>query len=171
MQSRRGRKLKVALVVGLFGIAFWQLGEAAYIHLKAQLAQYLLQQSWQQTLQGERQVKPWPWADMWPVARMRMPKHNIDLIVLAGDSGRTLAFGPGYRFGTAELGAAGNAMISAHRDTHFEFLQRVEQGDTLTMELKDGSLRHYQVVAMDIIDNRHAHLPVTYVQWLLALVT
>ena len=131
MQLRRVRKLKVALIFGLLGIASWQFGEAAYIHLKAELAQYLLQQSWQQTLQGDRQVKPWPWADMWPVARIKMPKHNVDLIVLAGDSGRTLAFGPGYRFGTGDLGAAGNAMISAHRDTHFEFLQHVEQGDTL----------------------------------------
>ncbi len=41
-------------------------------------------------------VKPWPWADTHPVARLIAPAQDADVLVLAGASGRTLAFGPGH---------------------------------------------------------------------------
>ena len=79
------------------------------IYLKAELAQYLLlEKAWTRTLQGENQVKPWPWADTWPVARLQLPKYGIDLIVLSGASGRTLAFGPGHVSTSAQPGTKGD---------------------------------------------------------------
>ena len=80
----------------LASIGFWELGHGAWIHAKAWLAQLLLQRAWERTLRGEAAAKPWPWADTWPVARLRVPAHGVDLIVLSGVSGRTLAFGPGH---------------------------------------------------------------------------
>ena len=58
-------------------------------------------------------------------------RSDVDELVLAGASGRTLAWGPGHLDGSAPPGAAGNAVLSAHRDTHFRFLQRVVPGDPL----------------------------------------
>ncbi len=164
-------RIKIISVITLLAIASWQFGEGAYIHLKAQLAQYLLQQSWQLTLHGQRQVKPWPWADTWPVARLQMPERDIDLIVLAGDTGRTLAFGPGHRFGTADIGALGSAMISAHRDTHFAFLRHIGKGDTLTVQTDDGQTHDYRIIHIEIIDSRNARLPSADDRSLLTLVT
>ena len=77
----------------LLAFGLWHLGQAGYIAAKAELAQYLMQRSWQQTLAGARAVKPWPWADTWPVARLTAA--DVDLFVLAGADGRALAFGPG----------------------------------------------------------------------------
>ena len=54
-----------------------------------------------------------------------------DLIVLAGGSGRTLAFGPGHLSASAMPGQVGNMIIAGHRDTHFQFLQKVEVGELL----------------------------------------
>src|SRR5207248_2826247 len=86
------RLVSAALLAG--GAALF--GHGAYIYAKAGLAQVLLRRAWERTLAGERDVKPWPWADTWPVARLTIPKAGTDSIVLAGASGRTLAFGPGH---------------------------------------------------------------------------
>ncbi len=107
---------------------------SAWIPAKAELAQHLLQKAWQRTLDGERQVRPWPWADTWPIARLQTPDHGIDLIVLAGSSGRTLAFGPGHVAGSANPGEGGNSIIGGHRDTHFEFLGKLSLTDRLLLE-------------------------------------
>jgi sortase A len=78
---------------------FWRrgaihLGQGGYIYLKAQLAQLLIERAWQRALAGEAAPKPWPWADTWPVARLEAPAQGVSLFVLAGSSGRTLAFAP-----------------------------------------------------------------------------
>ena len=96
--------IRVALATLCAGFAAWQLGAGAAIALKAAVAQQLLHAAWQRTQAGEREVRPWPWADTWPVARLLAPAQNVDLIVLEGASGRILAFGPGHVEGTAAPG-------------------------------------------------------------------
>jgi len=135
----------------VFLTATWQLGSAAYIHVKAIVAQQLLQSAWDKTLQGEKQVKPWGWADTWPIARMQVPAYNEDMIVLAGDSGRNLAFGPAYRFGSAEPGRQGVSLISAHRDTHFRFLKDIIIGDKIKIHTDKGELIIYEVMQTEIV--------------------
>ena len=123
----------------------------AWIPVKALLAQELLRNSWERTRSGEAEVKPWPWADTWPIARLRLARLDLDLIVLAGASGRTLAFGPGHVEGTAQPGGIGNCVISGHRDTHFRFLREVRLGDILELQPVAGPLRRYRVTAYHIV--------------------
>jgi len=144
------------VLIGLFVAGLWQVGEGIYIHAKARLAQALLEQAWTKTQQGEQRVTPWPWADTWPVARLSVPKLKINLIVLAGDSGRTLAFGPGHNFASASLGEMGNSFISGHRDTHFQFLQYLQYGDRVLLELPDGQYKVYRVGQATVVDARQA---------------
>ncbi|MFC1601975.1 class GN sortase [Pseudomonadota bacterium] len=125
--------------------AVWQLGEGIWIHAKALLAQQLLQHAWEQVAQGEAGAKPWPWADTTPLARLRVDRLKIDQIVLAGASGRTLAFGPGHVAGAALPGSEGNVVISGHRDTHFRFLQALKSGDPIELQLPDGDSIRYVV--------------------------
>ncbi len=145
--SRRWSKV-LALLLLLSGI--WYLGGAVAIHAKAILAQVLLQQAWDTTLKGGEQIKPWPWADTWPVARIRVSRLGVDQLVLAGASGRTLAFGPGQVDGTSLSGRQNNRVISGHRDTHFSWLAEVQDGDEIMLELPDGGQRNYQVVQRSI---------------------
>ena len=72
------------LALLLLALGLWQLGGAAVIHGKAWLAQRLLERAWAVTLAGGGPVKPWPWADTWPVARLKVPALDVDLFVLAG---------------------------------------------------------------------------------------
>ena len=123
----------------------WQTGEGAYVYAKAILAQYLLHAAWERTLKGEIRARPWAWSDTWPVARLRVDRLGIDQIVLAGASGRSLAFGAGHVTGTAAPGQSGNSVISGHRDTHFRFLKNLEAGDRIQVILPNGLTRHYAV--------------------------
>ena len=128
------------------------LGWGAYMPAKAMLAQHLLENSWQ-TMQSEGGIsRPWPWADTWPVGKLSWPDQKIDQIILAGASGRTLAFAPGYLEGTSLPGEPGHIVISGHRDTHFRFLARLKVGDELTLQAVDGNLQQYTVTERAIIN-------------------
>ncbi|MEM7446176.1 MAG: class GN sortase [Pseudomonadota bacterium] len=153
------RQWPLLVAIPLLTVGSWQLGEGVYIHAKATLAQFLLEKAWAQTLDGELEVRPWAWADTWPVARLTAPDHGVDLIVLEGASGRTMAFGPGRMAGTAAIGQPGLSLIGAHRDTHFSFLQRLQPGDLFQLQSADGALHNYRVDLTEIVDHRNVALP------------
>lgn len=138
--STRGR---ISLLALLMGVGFLSYG--AYIPAKAWLAQVLLETAWERRLAGAADSRPWPWADTRPLARLRQPRLGIDQIVLEGASGRVLAFGPGHVSGSAQLGEAGNVVISGHRDTHFRWLAALRDGDELMLETQSGEVRRYRV--------------------------
>ena len=150
------RRVLAALAACAAALGVWQLGTGLYIPAKALVAQVLLHDAWARTLAGEARAKPWPWADTWPVARLRAPAHDIDLIVLAGASGRTLAFGPGHLDGTPLPGAPGNSIIGGHRDTSLRFLERVAVGERLTIETANGARVSYRITGHRVADARQA---------------
>ena len=103
-------------------------------------------------------MRPWPWADTFPIARLSVPGLDLEQIVLAGASGRSLAFGPGHLDGTAAPGAPGHSVVTGHRDTHFAFLAELAEGDLLRLQGRDGVWRDYRVNALQVIDVRTARL-------------
>jgi len=165
--SKAGR----LLVACLLCLGFWQLGQGAYIPAKAWLAQELMLRAWTRMLSGESRVTPWPWADTWPVARLTARSGDVDLIVLAGGSGRTLAFGPGHLGASAMPGEVGNTVIAGHRDTHFQFLKDVQAGEVLTLESGRGLEHSYEVISVEIVDSRKAGLSLDADTAMLSLVT
>ncbi|MEK6371271.1 MAG: class GN sortase [Acidobacteriota bacterium] len=141
----------IAAALALAGAALF--GNGAYLYAKAELAQVLLARAWARTLAGERDVKPWGWADTWPVAKIEFPRQRASAIVLAGASGRTLAFGPGHVDGTAMPGEKGNCAISAHRDTQFAVLRELQIDDEIVLSTRTGRFR-YRVAAARVVDHR-----------------
>ncbi len=139
--SRRRRA--VCALLAVFGAVL--VGHGLYIPAKALVAQVLLERAWQRARAGDDDVRPWPWADTAPVARLRAPRLDVETIALAGASGRTLAFGPGHVSGTALPGEPGNIGLAGHRDTHFAFLEDVQPGDVLELEAPAGGVTRYRV--------------------------
>jgi sortase A len=129
----------IALLPGLVGLILF--GQGLWIHAKAIAAQVLLERAFAQTLATGKIVKPWSWADTWPVARIEVPRLGKGAIVLNGSSGQALAFGPGHVDLTPDAGEAGTAVYSAHRDTHFAFLADVRAGDEVRVTRPDGVFR------------------------------
>lgn len=168
---RPWRRLALAAGFMLLGAGGWELGAAGILHAKAWLAQALLSNAWASTVAGEGPQQPWPWADTSPVARLQVPELEIDEIVLAGASGRTLAFGPGHLDETAAPGALGHSVISGHRDTHFRFLQDLTPGMDLRVQRADGGWQDYQVRGGEVIDSRTARLSLAVDHPALTLVT
>jgi sortase A len=153
------RKLIAIIIVILFSTSLWQLAAASWIQGKAIVAQQLLNHSWNQTLNDlsddtkNKTHKPWPWADTWPVAKLIVPQHHIEQIILAGDSGSSLAFGPGHSFASAAPNSAGTTVISAHRDTHFRFLKELKINEMIFIQTTDKTMS-YQVYEVKIVDSK-----------------
>jgi sortase A len=168
---RRRRGTRRALLVALLLAAAALLAAGFWMPVKAELAQHLLNRAWTATKDDRRNVRPWPWADTWPVARLRLPHAAEPLTVLAGASGRNLAFAPALMDGSATPGSPGVAVIAGHRDTHFRALESLALGDRFEIERPDGVTYAYDVVAVDVIDADHEQLRLDADESLVALVT
>ncbi|MHC6152334.1 class GN sortase [Bradyrhizobium elkanii] len=126
-------------------------GQGAYIHAKALLAQVLLERAFVQSIATGQPVKPWSWADTWPVARIEVKRLHASAIALAGSSGQALAFGPGHVEQTVDPGERGVAVYSAHRDTHFRFLRDVTIGDEIDVTRSDGKMFRYRADRSSVV--------------------
>ncbi|BES73644.1 hypothetical protein RE428_46620 [Marinobacter nanhaiticus D15-8W] len=129
-----------------------------WIPLKAKLAQELLNLAWAQSQAEHTQTRPWPWADTWPVGRLRLPGGDKPMVILSGTHGESLAFGPGHMSASALPGEAGTVILAGHRDTHFSVLQEIRTGDRLEVQGLDGDWRPYEVIRERVVDARQERL-------------
>jgi sortase A len=156
-----GRGLRF-LSLGVFVIALGLLASSLWIPIKAEIAQVLLQRAFAESVASGKLVKPWSWADTWPVAEIRVPRLKASAIVLHGSTGEALAFGPTYLPDTPMPGARGTSVLAAHRDTHFAFLKDVVVGDEVIVQRKDGLIFHFRITESWVAKwnasgiNRHA---------------
>ena len=141
---------KLIFIVAVLGLSFFAYG--AYIPAKAVLAQYLINDAWNDSIRSGGAHKPWKWADMHPVMKLSSNKHKQELIVLSGDKGNSLAFAPGHNLFSYMPNQGGTTVISAHRDTHFEFLQDVSISDVFEVTDRNNKTASYRVRDIKIID-------------------
>ena len=139
----------LALILAIAGAVLF--GQGIYVHAKAMLAQVLLQRAFAETIATGHAVKPWPWADTWPEARITVARIGASAIVLAGSSGQALAFGPGHVELTPDAGERGVAVYAAHRDTHFRFLRDIAIGDEIDVTRSDGRTFRYRADATSVV--------------------
>jgi sortase A len=85
------------------------------------------------------------------VARLVIPRIGLDEIVLEGVDDDALNGGPGHYPGSAFPGEPGNAIVSAHRDRHFNHLDALEVGDTITTE-SGSRTSSWVVVSKRVVD-------------------
>ena len=163
---------KMTLIVAVLCLAAGGalIADAVWIQTKAAAANIMIRSAWIDAKAGGASPRPWPWADTWPVARLRAPALGVDQIVLAGASGRTLAFGPAHVSGSARPNETGNTVIGGHRDTHFRFLRDVGAGSRLILTSADGREVSYTVTGTSVV-RAEAQLPVAASSRKLSLVT
>lgn len=143
-------KAVIGAILLIVGLAL--LGHGSYMQGKAWLAQYLIEQAWQQALTTPaQQVKPWFYADSYVTAQLNWPSQKQTLTLLAGASGRNLAFAPSHFLPSGELGSDRGVLIAGHNDTHFAFLQKVQVGEQFSLQTQDGVIEQYQVRGIDVI--------------------
>ena len=148
-------------------LSLFFLAQSLWIPVKAELAQWLIHRSWQAALEGVVAARPWPWADTRPAALLDVPAHGVRQVVLEGNSGRNLAFGPVFVDGTS---GGQDRVISGHRDTHFRFLGALREGDLIGLSTP-RSERWYEVRQLDVVDSRQRELLIEPGRDRLSLVT
>jgi sortase A len=150
---------------------------ASWLPTKAWLSQQLISYSWQQAmdLQNKQQpsvqqpsdqqhsivaVKPWPWADTFPIAQLSFKRLKENIVVLNGGDPTTLAFSAGAvaPFNQTNNGQA--FVVAGHRDSHFAFLEGVLMKDIISMTDQYGEIQLYQVEAIDIVDASQGELDI-----------
>lgn len=85
------------------------------------------------------------------IARLRVPRVGIDVIVAEGTDAATLRLGPGHLEGSALPGASDNCVIAGHRDGPFRRLGDLRIGDRVDLsgEAAGGA---YRVESIDVVD-------------------
>lgn len=142
------------IVIGATTFAY-----ANWLQAKALVAQVLIEQAWEETLNTPDQYHtPWAWADFWPVAKLTVA-NNEPVYVLSSASGQALAFGPGHMRESIKPGQFGQVMIAGHKDSHFSFLKSVQLGDALQLEGASNSVA-YEITALSILDSSKNQLPI-----------
>jgi len=179
--------LTIGIVAG--SVFTWQAGRIA---VKAHLSQWLLQNAWERSLASGMPLQPWSNFDSFPVARLYTDKQSHESIVLAGNSGQALAFGPTMILPSTEKAVSlantvinspmasgkrnnnqgtGLIAIAGHRDTHLSFLEHTDTGQQIGIETINGIKRLYTVVEKKIVNTQHEQLMIDPAQPGLLLVT
>jgi sortase A len=151
--KRRSLSTRSLSAVALLVAGALIAAQALFIPAKAQVAQVLMANAWERQLSTGDPARPWPWADFTPIAKLRFPAQNETMLALTDAAGESLAFGPTLMAASVQPGDPGVAVFAAHRDTHFSFLDQVESGDVVEVELPEGTrtfrVSHSEVVRWD----------------------
>ncbi|MCO4799914.1 MAG: sortase, partial [Colwelliaceae bacterium] len=168
------------LVGGIFSI------HAIWLPTKAWLSQELILYSWHQsvqqqkmhrkkntyqekiTTQGDRleyentkaNIKPWPWADTFPIAELSFMRLEKSIVILNGGDPTTLAFSAGAIAPFNKTNSATPFVVAGHSDSHFSFLENILMKDVISMKDQSGKSQLYQVEAIDIINAGSGQLPI-----------
>lgn len=84
------------------------------------------------------------------LTRLSIPSISFDAVVVEGTSNRALLLGPGHLEDTPVPGAAGNSVISGHRDTFFRHIHELAKGDQILVQ-RNGKTFHYEVTGKRIV--------------------
>jgi len=126
------------------------LARSGWVRAKGAVGEVLIHHALTATLRDGKNRRPWPWADMHPIARLTVPHLGIDRPVLSSASGAALAFGIGHVDGTAGVGASGNCVLAGHRDSWAKFLEDLRLGDEVVIESPAGRVV-YRVVSTEVV--------------------
>lgn len=151
----RWGSLLIGVVIGISG---WQFNQGNAVYIQAWLAHSLLHTAWVRTQASGHHVKPWPWANTWPLARLSVPHLDIEQIVLARTTSEGMsAFALGHSDSSVLPGELGNSVLNVHRDTYVSFLKALKPGDMLVLESLRSGRWHYQVSAIYIVDKTNTY--------------
>lgn len=149
----------------LLGPGLWSLGllsamvggfcsvRVGWVELKRHAAEILISRAFDAQLREGVPHLPWRWADVAPIAELRVDRLGIRRHVLSGGSGTSMAFGVGHLDGSAPPNRPGNCVLVGHRDTALGFLRRVRVGDRLRLQSAEGC-RPYEVIQRTVVHER-----------------
>ena len=132
-------------LLGYVGGQYWYM-----IHTQHQLETSWQAQSGKAQDDNESSALAPPAASGQQLTRLVIPKIDLEAIVLEGTDRQQLIAGPGHLTDTVFPGEAGNAVITAHRDTFFRHIFELEKGDEINVQ-RDGRVFRYEVTGKKVV--------------------
>lgn len=144
---------------------------ASWIPIKAWLSEQLISVSWHQSQANDTAIKPWPWADTFPVAELSFERITKKIVVLNGGDPTTLAFSAGAVAPFNHVSDSRPFVVAGHRDSHFSFLSEVHMADVISLTDKQGRHQLYQVENIEIVNASDTQLSISAEDPNLVLIT
>lgn len=140
------------LIIAIIGITIWQFTQGKEIYLKTWLSRALLHTAWVRTQASGRIVKPWPWANTWPLGRIYVPRLNMEQIILFNNSNNILSLAPTHTNSSVLPGYVGNSVLNVHRNIYFYFLKNLKPTDQMILESLNNGRSYYKVANIYVVD-------------------
>ncbi len=132
------------------------VAHSGYFYAKGILAQFLLNQAWENSKRTKKFIKAWSWADTYPIGKLRIESIDLSGVVLEHAKNESLAFGPAHISASAWPGTDGNIAIAGHRDSFFRNLGQVKRGEVIELESM-STVQYYVVTDIKIISPENTH--------------
>ena len=133
------------IILGLFGIA-----KASLMPIKAIIGQHYLEVAWQDSLKNNKLSKPWKSADFYMIGELTVPKLKISRVILNSVSGEALAWSIGRVNNVGPLSGRGPIILAGHRDSHMQFMSKLNIGDKIELMMTDGVLKTFIISKTDV---------------------
>jgi sortase A len=91
------------------------------------------------------------------VGRIRIPRLDVDAVVLEGTEGTVLRRAVGRISSTRQPWESGTVGLAAHRDSFFRSLGEIEEGDLMQLATDYGTWT-YRVTSIEIVDIDAVHV-------------
>jgi len=150
IKPRKQLLVILSAILAIAGLIFLFL--AFKIEIKAKVAQYLLNNAWDKTIETGDEYEPWPGFDGYPILKLSIPKFKLQQIVLSNTSGQSLAFGPSFHPETYLPKENKITAISSHRDSHGYYIRDLKINDFVILEDKEDNKFTYKVKNFKIIN-------------------
>ena len=135
------------IILGLFGIA-----KASLMPIKAIIGQHYLEVAWKDSLKSNKLSKPWKSADFYMVGELIVPKLKISRVILNSVSGEALAWSIGRVNNVGYSSSRGPIILAGHRDSHMQFMSKLNIGDKIELMMTDGVLKTYEISQLEVTD-------------------
>jgi len=139
------RKLFITLGCGLIILGLFGIAKASLMPIKAIIGQHYLEVAWKDSLKSNTLSKPWKSADFYMVGELIVPKLKISRVILNSVSGEALAWSIGRVNNVGSSSSRGPIILAGHRDSHMQFMSKLNIGDKIELMMTDGVLKTYEI--------------------------
>jgi sortase A len=146
------RKLFITLGCGLIILGLFGIAKASLMPIKAIIGQHYLEVAWKDSLKNNKLSKPWKSADFYMIGELIVPKLKISRVILNSVSGEALAWSIGRVNNVGSSSSRGPIILAGHRDSHMQFMSKLNIGDKIELMMTDGVLKTYEISQLEVTD-------------------
>ena len=155
------RKLFIAIGCSLMFLGIFGIAKASFMPIKAIIGQHYLEAAWQESLRNNRLSKPWKSADFYMIGELKVPRLKISRVILNSVSGEAMTWGIGRITNLSHALNKQPIILAGHRDSHMQFMSKLNIGDKIELTMSDGVLKTYIISGTEVSDKPKVSLSPT----------